>query len=354
MKWTKAILVSGLAMAMLVGCASEPKETSVAATKESEAKETAVQTEAAKAEATYELRMGHSQAPDHPFNDTCEYFAKLVSERTNGDVEINVFPNGQLGDEATMLESCSMGTLDLLMANGANTAALVPELGFLGVCYLFDNGEHIARVTADQEVFDLYSQIIESKNLNIKLLNLMGNGMRHLYTTKPVSSLEDLQGMKIRVMPSAVDVKVWNTLGANATTVAFSEVYSALQTNMVSGAENTFSSYASSKHNEVAPYVTLTGHQWLVTELWASGQVLSKLPEEYVDIIYEAAQETAVYSMEHQLEVDNEYRKQLEAAGTTFIEIDTKPWKETITPLHAEIARELDCEAVLEKINELR
>ena len=143
-------------------------------------------------------------------------------------------------------------TLDFLMANGANTAAIVPELGFLGVCYLFDDEEHIAHVADDEQIFDMYTEMIDAKNLNIKLLNLMGNGMRHLYTTTPVENLDDLKGMKIRVMPSAVDTEVWNTLGANATTVAFSEVYSALQTHMVDGAENTFSSYAASKHNEVA------------------------------------------------------------------------------------------------------
>jgi TRAP-type C4-dicarboxylate transport system substrate-binding protein len=195
---------------------------------------------------------------------------------------------------------------------------------------------------------------VDSKNLNIKLLNLMGNGMRYLYTTKPVESLDDLKGLKIRVMPSAVDTEVWNTLGANATTVAFSEVYSALQTHMVDGAENTFSSYAASKHNEVAPYVTLTGHQWLVTELWASDQALQSLPEEYVSAIYEAAKETASYSLEHQLEVDDEYKKQLEENGTTFITVDIAPWRDKITPLHEGIAKDLNCTDILKRINELR
>lgn len=346
-------------VSLISGCSSGggSVQTTAAGTSSSAA-ETVSETSSAaddeKNDAKYTFRMGHSQAPDHPFHDTCEYFADLVSEKTNGNVRIDIFPNGQLGDEATMLESCSMGTLDFLMANGANTAALVPELGFMGVCYLFDNVEHIEKVADDQQIFDAYTEIVDSKNLNIKLLNIMGNGMRYLYTTKPVESLEDLKGMKIRVMPSAVDTEVWNTLGANATTVAFSEVYSALQTHMVDGAENTFSSYAASKHNEVAPYVTLTEHQWLVTELWASDQALSGLPEEYVEIIYEAARETASYSLEHQLEVDEEYRKQLEAEGVEFINIDVAPWRDKITPLHEGVAEELGCIDILTRIRELR
>lgn len=303
---------------------------------------------------TYTFRMGHSQSPDHPFNDTCEYFAELVKEKTDGAVVIDIFPNSQLGDEATMLESLSMGTLDFLMANGANTAALVPELGFLGTCYLFDSTDHLVKVTEDEEINKIYSDIVASKNLGIDLLCLMGNGMRYLYTASPVTSLADLKGLKIRVMPSAVDNLVWNTLGATATTVAFSEVYSALQTHMVDGAENTFSSYAASKHYEVAPYLALTEHQWLVTELWASESTLSKLPEEYVAAIHEAAEETAVYSLQHQLEVDAAYRAELEEQGVTITEVDTQPWKDAVQPLHEDIAKDLGCSEVLARINALR
>ena len=359
MKKVFARLVPVITAILLSGCSQNDSTPAPSSAPEG----TAAETEAPSGEsgsasqgnaASYVFRMGHSQAPDHPFHDTCEYFADLVSEKTNGDVQINIFPNGQLGDEATMLESCSMGTLDFLMGNGANTAAIVPELSFLGVCYLFDDVDHITRVADDETIFQLYTDMIDNKHLNIKLLNLMGNGMRHLYTTRPVSSLDDLKGMKIRVMPSAVDTEVWNTLGATATTVAFSEVYSALQTHMVDGAENTFSSYAASKHNEVAPYVTLTEHQWLVTELWASEQTLSQLPEEYVTAIYEAASETAGYSLDYQLQVDEEYRKQLEEDGVTILEIDQTPWKEKITPLHEGIAEDLGCSDILARINELR
>lgn len=356
-KMIAVLTISCLILGSLAGCSSN-KNSSAQSEGTAQINETAEETvgEESKEETepTYVFRMGHSQAPDHPFNDTCEYFANLISERTNGDVQIDIFPNSQLGDEATMLESCSMGTLDFLMANGANTAAIVPELGFLGVCYLFDSVDHIKKVTDDEQIFNVYTDMIDEKNLNIKLLNLMGNGMRYLYTTKPVESLDDLKGMKIRVMPSAVDTEIWNALGANATTVAFSEVYSALQTNLVDGAENTFSSYAASKHNEVAPYVTLTEHQWLVTELWASEQAMSKLPQEYADVIYEAAKETAEYSLEHQLEVDDSYQTQLETEGVTFIPIDIDPWKAVVTPMHEKIAEDLGCSEILNRINELR
>lgn len=345
-KYLSIILICCMALSLLAGCGSSNASDSSAAG-ESPAAE-------AVPEKTFSFRMGHSQANDHPFNDTCEYFARLVNEKTDGAVNIDIFPNSQLGDEATMMESLSMGSLDFLMANGANTTAMVPELGMLGVCYLFDSKDHLVKVANDEDIFKMYTDIIDSKDLGIKLLNLMGNGTRNLYTNKPVEKLDDLKGMKIRVMPSAVDTLVWNTLGATATTVAFSEVYSALQTKLVDGAENTYSSYAASKHYEVAPYVTVTEHQWLVTELWASEKTLSQLPQEYTEAIYEAAKETASYSLEHQLELDSAYCEQLKNDGVTFIEIDTAPWKELILPLHEGIAENLGCSAILDRINELR
>lgn len=341
------LLIVCMALTLLVGCGTTAESTPAAS-------DAAPAQDAAAPEKTYSFKMGHSQAVDHPFNDTCEYFAALVNEKTGGVVTIDIFPNSQLGDEATMMESLSMGSLDFLMANGANTAALVPELGLMGVCYLFDSEEHLVKVTEDEEIFSMFNSKIDEKGLGIKLLNLMGNGTRNLYTNAPVESLEDLKGMKIRVMPSAVDTLVWNTLGATATTVAFSEVYSALQTNLIDGAENTFSSYAASKHYEVAPYVTETHHQWLVTELWASEKALSQLPQEYVDAIYEAAQETASYSLQHQLEVDAAYCEQLKESGVTFIEVDIEPWKALILPLHEQIAADLGCTEILARINELR
>lgn len=355
-RWIAVFLVTAMAMGV-TGCNShtyqkEEEETNLPAREEKE-EATGEQGEVT-GEATYTLKAGHSQAADHPFHDTLVYFADLVKEKTGGAVVVEIYPNSQLGDEATMMESMSMGTLDILMANGANTAAYIPELSFLGTCYLFHDAEHMARMVGDETFFNLYGDMVEEKGLGFHLMTIMGNGARYLYTKEPVASLEDLKGMKIRIMPSSVDEMIWTALGAAPTIVAFSEVYTALQTGMVDGAENTMSSYAASMHYEQAPYVALTEHQWLATELYISDKCEKSLPEDYVAAIYEAARETAPYSLSHQLEVDAGYREMLEAEGVTFTEVDVQAFRELVVPLHDKIAADLGCEEILGRIRELQ
>ena len=373
-KMTGLLMAGILVIGILSGCDSnkaardaagktEPAGTEAPEPNSGQSKETGGQSEAdhsgkESAEqvkgAVYQLKAGHSQAATHPFQGTLEHFAELVSEKTDGQVEVTIFPNSQLGDEQTMMDSLKMGTLDILLANASNTASHIPEMGMLNVCYLFEDEEHLQRVADDEQIYERYVKLVEDKGVGFSLMNIMGNGVRELYTARPVNSMEDLKGLKIRIMPSATDNEIWSSLGTTPTTVAFNEVYTALQTKMVDGAENTLSSYAASKHNEVAPYVTLTDHQWLMTQLWISDKTKEKLPEEMVTAIYEAAKETSAFALKLQLEVDGEYRKQLEADGVTFTQIDIQPMKDIIYPLQDKIAKELGTEDILDRIRELR
>ena len=301
------------------------------------------------------LKAGHSQAPDHPFHGTLEHFAELVNEKTAGAVEITIFPNSQLGNEATMLDSVSMGTLDILMANPSNTASRVPELLLVNVCYLFEDQAHLERVVNDEKIFNDYAQIVKDKNQGITLLNIMGNGARHVYANRAIDSPEELKGLKIRVMPSDLDQRVWTAIGTSPDTVEFSEVYTALQTHMMDAAENTVSSYAASKHYEVAPHLILTDHQWLMTQLWASDKTLEKLPPEYADAIKEAAIETVPFAVELQVKTDADFLDKLVEEGKiTVHEIDRAPLIECVRPLQDDVAEELGVKNILGRIRELR
>ena len=308
----------------------------------------------APAQAAYTFKMGHSQATDHAFHGIVEHFVNVVKEKSNGEIDIVIFASSQLGDEQTMMDSLKMGTLDFLMANASNVASHVPEMGLISCCFLFNDKEHIARVSADPAVFERYSDIITKKKLGFTLLSMMGNGARHLYTIDPVKSLDDIAKKKIRIMPSAIDNKMWAALGAVPTTVAFNEVYTALQTHMVDGAENTFSSYYASKHFEVAGNLALTEHQWLMVQFWVSNKTLAKLPDNLRAVLFEAAAETAPWALEYQNKVDENFRKELEASGKVTIHaIDRAPLQERIAPLQDQIAKDLGTEDILARIREL-
>ncbi len=304
--------------------------------------------------AAYKFKMGHSQAKDHAFQGIVEHFVQLVKEKSQGEIDIAIFPNSQLGDEQTMMDSLKIGTLDFLMANASNVASHVPEMGLISCCFLFDNKDHLARVSSDEAIFKRYSELVAHKKLGFTLLSMMGNGARHLYTIEPVENLEAIGKKKIRIMPSAIDNQMWAALGAVPTTVAFNEVYTALQTHMVDGAENTFSSYFASKHFEVARHLALTEHQWLMTQFWISDKTLAKLPDNLVKVVFEAARETAPWALEYQIRVDEGFRKELEASGkVTITAINRAPLKARIAPLQDQIARELGTEDILNRIREL-
>ena len=302
----------------------------------------------------FQLKFGHDQAPEHAYNLAATYFADKVKEKTNGKVTIKVFPNATLGAEGNMLDSLAMGTLDFSISSTSNASSHVPQFGMLSVSYLFDNKDQLAKVAVDPAIVKRYQDLVVDKKLGFQILTFMPNGLRNLYTTKPVKNVQDIQGMKVRVMPSPIESRVWSALGAKPTSVPFSDVYTALQTDLVAGAENTVSSYGQAKHNEVAKYYTLTGHQWLMTIIWASNKTMDKLPEEYRKAVRESSVEAAIYGFKKQLENDEKYTKELQAKGVIVGEVDRKPFAERIAALQDQIAKEIKTEEVLSRVRALK
>lgn len=341
----RLLTMSGLILSILIGGVACGKDTTNIADK-------GKTNNATKPEFT--LKFGHDQAPEHAYNQAALYFADQVNKKTNGRVEIKVFPNAQLGNESVMLDSLKMGTLDFCISSTSNASSHVPEFGLLSLSYLYKDKEHFLKVANDEQLFNKFSSLSDEMDVGFKLLTFMPNGVRELYATKEIKGIEDIQGFKIRVMASPIETKVWNAIGASPTTVPFSEVYTALQTNLVQGAENTKSSYYAAKHNEVAPYYIKTGHQWMMTEIWASSEALNKLPDDIKKIISEVSKDTSMYGFNKQQENDALFlQKAIDESGVKVVEIDKKPFEERVKPLQDIVAKELHSEDILARIREL-
>jgi tripartite ATP-independent transporter DctP family solute receptor len=302
----------------------------------------------------WSLKFGHDQSPEHAYHQAAVFFGEKLKEKTNGKVKVAVFPSAQLGAEGTMLDSLRIGSLDFCISSSANASSHVPQMAFLGIAYLFDNKEHLAHVTSDPQILKSFQNFVADKKLGFQLLAFMPNGLRNLYAIKEVKSLKDLQGMKVRVMPSPIESKVWAALGAKPTSVPYGEVYTALQTGMVAGAENTVSSYAQGKHNEVAKYFIKTSHQWQIVNIWASDKTLQSLPEPYRKAVIDSASEAALYGFQKQLENDEAYTKVLTTSGVTFINVNVKEFADKIKPLHDQFAKDLKTEDILRRILEIK
>lgn len=300
------------------------------------------------------LRLGHDQPTAHAYHHGAQFFAERVAELTDGEVEIRIFPGAQLGNEMAMLDGLVAGNLDLSIAAAANSSTYIPEFGFFSVSYLFSGPEHFKRTMMDEDFNELLDEKIDPAALGFRRITTHAAGVRNIYTNREVGSLEDLSGMRMRVMASPVESQVWSTLGTLPTAIPFGEVYTAMQTGLLEGAENAAAVYSSNKHFEVAPYYTLTGHQWLVAFLFASEEIWQELPENVQEAMLQAGQEMTPFVIDFTLASDEEHLEQLQAEGVTVSEIDVAPFMEAIGPLQDPIAEELGMAAVLERIRELQ
>jgi TRAP-type transport system periplasmic protein len=306
------------------------------------------------ADAEFTLKFGHVEATTHAFQQTANYFASEVNKKTNGRVKVSVFPTAQLGSEMAMLDSLRVGAVDMAIITTPNLTGHVPEMGILSVPYMYKNADHIYKVATDKVLFEKYSKLVQDKKLGFRLLTFLPNGLRNLYTTKKVAKIEDLQGIKIRVMAAAIESEVWKTLGATPTTIPFGEVYTALQTNLVQGAENSASSYLIAKHSEVAKFYNKTGHEWNFCEIFASDKTWAKLPADLRTAIMGVIATLPRYGLDRQLENDKKAMEEfVSKGGVTIVDVDTAAFRNKVLPIQDRVAKELKQESTLTRIREL-
>ena len=204
----------------------------------------------APAVAAMELRFAHFSPTTDPNHVTAQSFAEKLSGMTEGEVTAKIFPSSQLGGEVDAVEGMLLGTLDITIPSAAVIANWVPEMNALNMPFTFRNWDHYTEVAQGK----LLDRIIEAAaEKNIRVLGVMTSGARHIMTKEPLNSFEELSGRKIRTVQNPVHVATFNAFGANATAIAYPEVYSSLQTGVVDGADAANTNYFTEKFYEVAP-----------------------------------------------------------------------------------------------------
>ena len=305
----------------------------------------------APAKAKFVFKIGHDQTETHPYNTFATVFAKLVNERTNGEVKIDVFPGGQLGTEPGMIDSLRIGTLDFQIVTVANTSALVPRMVVVSMPFMYENREHVLKVVNDQKILSYYQDIVKKTDVGLELLTFAAGGPRNVYSTRPINSLSDLKGMKFRCMQSSIEVQVWRALGTIPTSMPFGEIYTSLQTNLINAAENSPTSYVLNKHNEAARYYARTEHVWMVHPIFASSKTFAKLDDKTKQIINQAAKDAGHAFSEFELVADEETLRDGIKAGVIYNDkIDRKPFIDIVKPIQDQLAKDLDTVEGLEMI----
>lgn len=197
------------------------------------------------------------QPNDHPASYAEEYFGEEVGLLTKGAIKVEVYHNTQLGDAVANVQSIRNGTIGFTTVSASNLNQVVPAMDMYSLPFLFKNAAQFWWFLAQPEAAAL-AKPLEDKG--IKVLGYIDSGARNLFTDKPVHTPADMAGQKIRVMASPVMVNSMKALGATGVPVAWAELYTALQTGVVDGAENNHPSIVAKKFYEVSKYYTLDEH----------------------------------------------------------------------------------------------
>lgn len=205
------------------------------------------------------LKLGHIAEPENPYGQGADYFAKLVKERSNGEIEIQVFPSSQLGNQRDLVEGLVFGTVDMTLTGTAVLGNFVPEVAVFDLPFIFRDIPH-AYKALDTVGMDLCKL---GEKQGMITLAIWENGVRHMTNNRqPIRTPEDMKGLKVRVMEQPVYIEMMKALGASPTPMAMSELYTALQKGVVDAQENPLAQIATKRFDEVQKYISLTGHTY--------------------------------------------------------------------------------------------
>ncbi len=357
-----ALLMAVVMILSLAACgekapAEAPAEETPA---EAPAEETPAEETPAEAPAEAEAKVGETvlkcafnQTIDNPEAQTLLKLSDDLYDATEGRYSIEVYPDAQLGDQAQTLEQVTMGTLDMALVANAVVETYAPDFAILGTPYVYDSIEHQQKVFESGKLADLYAT---TEPLGFTVLSTYSLGARNLYTRdKAVTTPDELKGMKIRVMGSETCIDMMNAMGGVGTPMAQGDVYSAIQTGTLDGAENNIITYVDLVQYEVAPYYNLTGHLMIPDELVIANDVLASMSEEDQAALKKLANESIAYMFDLCAELRSDYEAKAEEKGVTITEADVPAFQECCKDLIQEVANKTEItKGVYEAILSLR
>jgi tripartite ATP-independent transporter DctP family solute receptor len=278
------------------------------------------------------LRWAHVYEITEPYHTEALWAASEIRKRTNGRFDITVFPASQLGNENQLNEALGFGAIDIIYVGINFVAATYPPLGISGAPFMLRDLDHW-KAYRDSKLFSELVQGYDEKTRH-KITALTYYGQRHVTANRRISKPEDMQGMKLRVPPAPLFLMFTKSVGADATPIAFSDVYTALQQGLVDGQENPLPTIMAKKFYEVQSHIVLTGHitESMVTVI--GSHVWNKLtPDDqkvFADTLKEAASKATESIEASERVLADEFRK----LGVTVVEPDREAFRKAAIPLH--------------------
>jgi len=306
------MLVLLISVSVFVGCSSDEDKSTSNSSDEDE---------------VIVIQAGYGNNPGEPVDLAMNKWAELLEEKSNGKMKMEIFPSSQLGNKNDLIDQMVAGSPIITLADGAFYADLgVEDFGIVFGPYLFDTWEDAWNLT-ESDWYAEQSEKLEGKGIKILSSNWK-YGDRHTLVDKPISSVDDLKGMKIRVPNNIIQVKGFEVLGATPTPMALGEVYTSLQQGTIDGLENPLSVLYNGKFHEVAKYLALDGHVKNFTTWITGADFFDGLTEEQQQILIETGNEAGLYNNEIQDEDFKETLQKMKDEGVEVVDIDVEEFKE--------------------------
>lgn len=292
------------------------------------------------------LKYGHVGKPGSLFEASVEEFAKRANAKLGDMAEVQTFGSSQLGKDKELLQKLKLGQITFSLPSSV-MSSVADEFGVFEMPYIIKDREHMKRVQG------AIGESVLQKASNAKgyqILAYWENGFRNITNnTRPINTPDDLKGVKLRTPKGAWRVKMFKLYGANPTPMAFSEVFTALKTNVIDGQENPYAQIWSAKFQEVQKYLSITGHVYTPAYVLVSKEHFAKLPADVQKILTETAQETQAYVYELAAQLEKDLLQNLIDGGITVNTADKDAFIAASKPIYDEFSTSIDGGAELIK-----
>lgn len=292
------------------------------------------------AQAAVELKLGHIAKPGTAYDNYANDFKKRVEAASGGKYTITIYPSGQMGGSAALMEGLQGGILQLAVITTSDITQFVKELEVLDLPYMFENWSHVEKYLDSDAMKQLFTL---TDNVGMKSLSTMPRGFRHVTTSnKAINSLADMKGVKIRVAESAIYIDTFRALGANPIAMAWSEVYTALQQGTVDGHENTIVTIRDYRLFEVQKYVSKTSHFFAFATLLSGGSWFNALPKADQAMFMKAAAESAKVLGQEQKNDEAAAQAELISKGMSINEVNVKEFEAAVQPVYEKFLKKFN------------
>jgi tripartite ATP-independent transporter DctP family solute receptor len=334
MQKLKKVMSVALAMTMmatlLTGCGSKGTTTeTTAAAGGAATTAAATATTAASSGDTIELKFAMVDGETSNYYKGAQKIAEEVSAATNGKIKLTIYASGQLGNERDAWEGASMGTIDITTAANAVMSSFIPEMKVLDQPYLFDTAEEAHKV-----IDGALGQAIDEKAqaMGIHMVGWMESGFRNVFSNRPVKTLADFKGLKIRTMENDTHIAAFNSLGAIATPMAAGDQFTALQQKTIDAGENAIANVLANNFYDLTPNITWTNHLFVFIGIGVSDKAWNKIPDDLKDTFVAAVKKGCEAQRQYLVDANTEAETKLKDLGVTFYDIDREEIKNTMYP----------------------